>query len=212
MQKVISVLLALALCLSLCACGAGNDAPEATPEDSPFNNIAVGDEVVFGHYNGDLKWIVLDVQEDSALLLCKTAVAPKKNNSVDGKWHTSPMLSHLNLLAGYMFTDEQKKQTINPILDGEESKGYMFLLNSEEVETYMPGEDNEWRLAMAPEAVIEDGLEVYENAMGTGAYCNWILRDGAWVGGQQGNAGEIINTTEQKYDYGIRPAMWVSIP
>ena len=121
------------------------------------------------------------------------------------------MLSHLNLLASYMFTDEQKKLTVHPVVDGEESKGYMFLLNSEEVETYMPGEDNEWRLAMASGAAIKDGVDVYENAMGTGAYCNWILRDGAWVGGQQGNAGEIINTTKQKYGYGIRPAMWVSI-
>ena len=214
MKKIFALLLSTVMCVSLVACGGGDKnggtASDIT-EDSPFTNLAVGDEVIFGNYNGDIKWIVLDVQEDSALLLCKTAIAPKKNESVDGKWHTSTMLSHLNMLAGRMFTDEQKTQIINPILDGEESKGYMFLLNSEEVETYMPGEDNEWRLAMASEATIKDGLKVYENAMGTGAYCNWILRDGAWVGGQRGNAGEIINTTEQKYAYGIRPAMWVSI-
>ena len=119
------------------------------------------------------------------------------------------MLSYLNLLSSYMFTDEQKKQITNPIVDGEESKGYLFLLNSKEVETYMPGEDNKLRLAMASSASIKEGVNVYENAMKTGAYCNWILRDGAWVGGQQGNAGEIINTTKQKYKYGIRPAMWV---
>lgn len=34
----------------------------------------------------------------------------------------------------------------------------------------------------------------------------------AWVGGQMGNAGQIINTTEQKYDYAIRPAMWIRLP
>ena len=122
------------------------------------------------------------------------------------------MLSYLNLLSRYMFTDEQKKQITNPIVDGEESKGYLFLLNSDEVETYMPGEDNKLRLAMASSASIKEGVNIYENAMKTGAYCNWILRDGAWVGGQQGNAGEIINTTKQKYKYGIRPAMWVRIP
>ena len=207
MKKLFALLLAVIMCLSLVACSSEGKAEK----DNPFKNISVGDEVVFGHYNGDLVWTVLDVQEDKALLLCKTAVAPKKNNSINGEWHTSNMLSHLNLLAGYMFTDEQKKQTVNPILDGKESKGYMFLLSSEEVETYMPGEDNALRLATAPSAAIKDGLKVYENAMGTGAYCNWILRDGAWVGGQQGNAGEIINTTEQKYEYGIRPAIWVRI-
>lgn len=122
------------------------------------------------------------------------------------------MLSYLNLLSSYMFTDEQKKQITNPIVDGDESKGYLFLLNSKEVETYMPGEDNKLRLAMASSASIKKGVNVYENAMKTGTYCNWILRDGAWVGGQQGNAGEIINTTKQKYKYGIRPAMWVRIP
>lgn len=215
MKKIIALLLVAVMCFSLAACGEGaktEGGASNTIEDSPFANIAVGDEVIFGNYNGDIKWIVLDVQEDSALLLCKTAIAPKKNDSVDGKWHTSTMLSYLNLLASRMFTDEQKKQIITPVLDGEESKGWMFLLNSEEVETYMPGEDNEWRLAMVPKAAIKDGVEVYKNAMGTGAYCNWILRDGAWVGGQQGNAGEIINTTEQKYEYGVRPAMWVSIP
>ena len=99
------------------------------------------------------------------------------------------MLSYLNLLSSYMFTDEQKKQITNPIVDGEESKGYLFLLNSKEVETYMPGEDNKLRLAMASSASIKEGVNVYENAMKTGAYCNWILRDGAWVCGQQGNAG-----------------------
>lgn len=211
MKKIIALLLAAMMCLSLVACGGGETGKQEAKVENPFRNVAVGDVVTFGHYNGDLEWIVLDVQEDYALVLCKTAVAPKKNNSVDGKWHSSPMLSHLNLLASYMFTDEQKKLTVHPVVDGEESKGYMFLLNSEEVETYMPGEDNEWRLAMASGAAIKDGVDVYENAMGTGAYCNWILRDGAWVGGQQGNAGEIINTTKQKYGYGIRPAMWVSI-
>lgn len=222
MKKIFALLLAAVMCFSLVACGGGEKGnadkiTEESPatsitEESPFTNIAVGDEVIFGNYNGDIKWIVLDVQEDHAVLLCKTATAPKSNYSVDGKWHTSEMLPHMSMLAGRMFTDEQKNQTMHPILDGEESKGYMFLLNSEEVEAYMPGEDNEWRLAMASETAIKDGVKVYENAMGTGAYCNWILRDGAWVGGQRGNAGKIVNTTEQKYGYGIRPAIWVSIP
>ena len=116
MKKIIMLLLVAVMCFSLGACGGGEKTEGDTSnitEDSPFTNIAVGDEVIFGHYNGDIKWIVLDVQEDSALLLCKTAVAPKKNESINGKWHTSTMLSHLNMLAGRMFTDEQKKQTIN---------------------------------------------------------------------------------------------------
>lgn len=40
------------------------------------------------------------------------------------------------------------------------------------------------RLAMASSASIKEGVKVYENAMKTGTYCNWILRDGAWVGGE----------------------------
>lgn len=212
MKRIISLLLAAVMCLSLAACGGNNPAGSAAAAENPFKDAAVGDEIVFGHYNGDLVWTVLDVQEDHAVVLCNSAVAPKKNDSVGSKWHTSGMLANLNLLAKYMFTDEQKALTMNPILDGEESKGYMFLLSSEEVEQYMPGEDNELRLATVPEAVIDAGVEAYENAMGTAAYCNWILRDGAWVGGQIGNAGQIINTTEQKYDYAIRPAMWVRLP
>lgn len=203
MKRFLALLLMVVVGLSLVACGGG--------KDSPFKDVAVGDEVVFGNYDGDITWIVLEVQEDKALLLCKSVVAAKKNNSVDGNWHTSNMLSYLNLLAGYMLTDEQKELTVMPIIDGAESKGYMFLLSSDEVETYLPGEDNELRLAAVPEVALDDGVEAHENTMGTGAYCNWILRDGAWVGGQRGNAGEIISTTKQKYEYGIRPAMWVSI-
>ncbi len=222
MKRMLILFLTLSLCMSLCACGGntptnGAETIPATEEAAPLEITAVGQEVDFGSYyyrankeEEAITWIVLDIQEDKALLISECALTAKKNEAIEAGWSTSDMAPYMNMLASDMFTEEEKAQILCEEIDGQTS-GYLFLLDSAEVETYMPGENNKLRLAMATGYAIDEGVEVHEGYT-SGAYCNWVLRDGSWVGGQRGNSGEIKNATKPKYDYGIRPAMWISLP
>lgn len=213
MKKAISLVLALVLCLSLCACG-GSETDSASGSENGAQEVkleitSVGQEVTFGTYykssggdKEDMQWIVLDIQDGQALLICKYAIEPKKNEDVEA------IYGYMNLLATKMFTDEEKNLIVNQKIDGEGC--YMFLLDSAEVEQYMPGDDNFLRLAQATSYAESEGVDTYTNSKLSDC-CNWALRDGNWVGGQLGNYGEIITTTRVKYSYGIRPAMWVTI-
>ena len=208
MKQVLSLLLALVLCLSLCACGKDSETePElpvgetaAVPEEeapvNPFADIAVGDEVSFGsYYRGSesdtqpIVWYVLDIQDGKALLLSKYVLEPKKNESVEDGWFDS-MPPYMNMLANRMFTDEEKAQILLEEIDGQKSTSYLFLLNAEEVDTYMPETSNKLRHATPTGYAIDEGVKVHDTT-----YCNWMLRDGCWVGGQMGNKGKIVNTT-----------------
>ena len=216
MKKLIALLLVAVICLSFAACSQTTDGPADGPADNSaittekaeeLKITAVGENVSFGtyYYEGtnskEVTWIVLDIQADKALLISKSALEPKRNEEPDS-------YGYLNLLATKMFTKEELSKIISTEVNGESS--YMFLLSSEDVEQYMPGEDNKLRLAMATGYAIDNGVKVYEGYI-SGAYCNWVLGDGNWVGGQRGNSGDIC-TTQAKYSYGIRPAIWVSIP
>lgn len=213
MKKTLSLFLVLLMCLSLCACGSNQNSNTETESTAPQkvkpNITAVGQEVTFGTYykssggsKEDLQWVVLDIQDGKALLVTRYAVEPKGNEDVED------IYGYLNMLATRMFTDKEKELIVNQTIDG--NGCYMFLLNSSEVEQYMPGEDNSLRFAQATSYAEDEGVKTYTNYKRAGC-CNWVLRDGNWVGGQGGNAGKIVTTTDVKYAYGIRPAMWINI-
>lgn len=227
-RKFLTVLLIATLACSVCACGSdakskANNSAESKenfqesgekPVDGTLNESenqlvinAVGDEVTFGSYYYDknetqksVTWIVIDIQEDKALLLSKNVIDAKKNNDVDDD-------GYMNMLAERMFSAEEKKQIISEVWEGQDGSSYIFLLNSAEVDKYLPERDNKLRRACATGYAIKEGVKTYEST----SYVNWALRDGKWVGGQSGNKGKICDT-KVKYEYGIRPAMWIQIP
>lgn len=227
-KKLLLFIMIATLACGLCACGSTADSKvensaqsegirqnedvKSEDENSNDNQLvinAVGDEVIFGSYYYDknetqksIEWTVIDIQGDKALLLSNSVLDAKKNYDVDDD-------GYMNMLANRMFSDEEKKQIITEVWDGQDGSSYIFLLNSAEVDNYLPERENELRKACATEYAINEGVTTYESM--SGYYVNWALRDGKWVGGQTGNMGKICDT-KVHYDYGIRPAMWIQIP
>lgn len=210
MKKVLSLLLALVMCLSLVACGGGNDAPEteATVEAVKPEITRVGQEVTIGTYYKSsggsqeaMQWIVLDIQDGEALLISKYAIEPKSYHDV------TAIYGYMNSLATEIFSEDEKALIVIQEIDGK--RCYMFLLDSTEVEQYMPGENNLLRFVQATGYAESKGVSTYTNYKRSGC-CNWVLRDGNWVGGQLGNAGRIVKTAKVEHRYGIRPAMWIT--
>ena len=213
MKKIFALLMAVVMCLSFAACGKNdaenaNDAEQTSATKLKLNITSVGQEIMFGSYPktsdgayDDVQWIVLDIQGDKALLISKYAVEPKRS------WDVSEFSDYMSIIAEKMFTEEEKSLIKAQSIDGVESR--MFLLNAEEVEKYMPEESNSLRLAQATGFAKNEGVTTYSNVSLSGC-CNWVLRDGCWVGGQSGNKGKISDHTQKSY-YGIRPAVWVSI-
>ena len=120
-----------------------------------------------------------------------------------------------------MFTDDEKELLIWQEFDGAEQGSYLFLLDSSEVEKYMPESDDELyklRFCEATDWAITEGdgggVEVYKASAYTGPTCNWDLRNNKYVGGQHGNLGDIVGPYNSKLDYhhGIRPAVWITLP
>lgn len=236
MKKAVLIVLALLMMFSLAGCG-GNDTPNSpaqtanvpagpadgetntvapTEEPQPMTINAVGDEICFGSYpytkNGEEKeitWIVLDIQDGKALLLSKYAINARKNYDYSD-------VGYMNSLSSKMFSKEEKALIIDQEFEGQKSKCYAFLLDSEEVETYMPEDDKDLsklRLAVATDYAKSEGVDIYADSINSGYYCNWCLRDGNKVGGQRGNSGKVAPASKSfQYHYGIRPAVWINIP
>lgn len=213
MKKFLALFLAMVMCLSFVACGENDtenakDAEKASETKLKLNITSVGQEIMFGSYPktsdgayDDVQWIVLDIQGDKALLISKYAVEPKNS------WDVSEFSDYMSRITERMFTEEEKSLITVQSIDGEES--HMFLLNAAEVEKYMPEESNSLRVVQATGYAESKGVTTYTNSKLSGC-CNWVLRDGCWVGGQLGNKGKISDYTQKSY-YGIRPAVWVSI-
>ena len=180
-----------------------NDTNRTSREETRIlQNIEIGDIISYGAYYkeaDDVKWIVLDIEEDKALVIANNILEPKRHKTID------KVDEYLDEIAEIMFINEEKRQIIKT------DDSYLFLLNTEEIEKYMPGEDNSYRRGIPTLYAEKRNVKVYYNAEKTERYCNWILGDGNWVGGQVKNMGKIINDGELGYDFGIRPAMWVSI-
>ena len=214
MKKVLSIILAVFLCFSLAACGGDKDNSSGNTQEVKNEKINlgvsyIGQEITYGSYikaegygYEPLQWEVLDIVDGKALIISKYAIEPKGNYDEDS------IDNYMSILTDRIFTESEKQLIVPQVINGEQAR--LFLLDSAEVEKYMPGEDNLLRFVQATGYATSEGVEIYTNVKLAGC-CNWLLRDYVYVGGQLGNAGRICTGNRPHYGYGIRPAVWVNI-
>ena len=210
--------------------------PEETQAKKPAVNV--NDIVSFGHYEQDgnrsngaeaIEWLVLDVQEDRALLLSRYALDAqpfhKKYEYVT--WDTSTIRQWLNgTFYNSAFSEDEKtimeRTTLlpdrNPYIkcdSGRETADYVFLLSLEEVDAFIQSNgniDKDALLCYPTDYAVQQGT--YKNK-DTGG-CWWWLRTSA-----DDNLAVCSVNSDTIIDYhdgtvnspkaGVRPAIWVSI-
>lgn len=201
-----------------------------------FDDKEIGETIVFGKYeadndeeNGkeDIEWYILDKQEDKVLLFSKYVLdANKYNEMYEGYlWEYSTIRQWLNNdFIDTAFDNEERKLINKSELstsanDGkhEETEDYVFLLSLEEAEQYITLE--KYIKGIPTDYAIARGVRVSTSDEGAGMTDWWIrhpgfnnmgsTRDVAYVSAE----GSLDLQGEPAYfeDYGIRPALWVSL-
>ena len=211
MKKVISLVLLL-----VCAAFLGYAQAEA------LDNAAVGSAVTFGNYeqgNGQapIEWIVLDRQEDRALLLSKYALDVKPFHEVEDRavtWAECTLRTWLNEdFYNTAFNDEERAQIVqaaNTTANAPDTQDSVFLLSLDELNAYFP--DEESRIADATEYAIAQGGRVSHETGKT----YWWLRtkatpdDAALMVRYDGAVNEFGDSMEADI-YTVRPAIWVNV-
>ena len=146
------------------AAAQGYSGQESRGNGSLFNNgfsdLQVGDIVYFGSYEQDhdytngkepIEWLVLDVQDNKALLLSKNVLDDQQNDSdfQSFKWETSDIRKWLNeAFVKVSFTDEELAQIVKSVITADKNPYYeiikqgndtvdrVFLLSGVEAEKY----------------------------------------------------------------------------
>ena len=207
---------------------------QGTPADQKgsIGPVKTGDEVEFGRFPesascilSPLKWKVLSVENGAALLITKQAVISVESspfyNDI-GTWDKSKLRKWLNksfLEAAFTETEQKliKKVSIatpkNPFTKkdgGKDTVDSVFLLSYEEVEKYMPA-DEERSAEMTEYARIHHPVfnEKHKDQI------FWETRT---IGGKDGRGAIAIFHTGEGYCdgahfgyYTLRPAIWVNI-
>ena len=120
-----------------------------------FSSAEIGEIVLLGHYSEPIEWIVLEKEEDRALLLAKDSVESaeyQKRSSQDKPctWEKSQIRTWLNgPFYSMVFSEEEKQKiilTTNQTQDnaksgatgGNDTADKVFLLSEQEVKRYVP--------------------------------------------------------------------------
>ncbi len=209
MKKIISLVVWLAV-MAVAVC-AQAEAPDGA---------SVGSTVSFGSYEqGEgqtpIEWIVLDRQEDRALLLSKYALDAMPFHEVEDwnvTWGDCTLRSWLNgEFLDVAFGDEERMQIIqvtNTTENAPDTQDSVFLLSLDELNAYFP--DEESRIAEATEYAVGQGGRVSRETGMT----YWWLRTKATVGDAalmvryDGVVNEFGDSMEVEI-YTVRPAIWV---
>jgi tetratricopeptide (TPR) repeat protein len=197
-----------------------------------FKHAQVGDYISFGLYeqdgdfgNGkeDIEWLVLDVQDGKALVICKYALAsmPYNDENTSLTWETCTLRDWLNDdFIDIAFSDDEKSMipTVTVCADknpeynfsnpGNDTQDKIFLLSIDEVEEYFDSDSARQ-------------CEPTDYAVANGAYesdgnCIWWLRTPGSTGSYAAcvySAGDVYVSGDRIHsDYrSVRPAMWIEI-
>lgn len=188
-------------------------------------NFEVGDTVALGDYHGANEWLVLDKQEDKALLISKYCLDAKPYNEKyePVTWETCTLRQWLNGdFINETFSGAEKTLICDTYLQnpdnpkwgadgGNDTTDKVFLLSIDEAEKYFA--NDEARKAKATDyakvheiyvSIVDDGIS------------RWLLRlpgrnsksaTFVYNDGSINDNGSSVNSS----DYGVRPAMWVNI-
>ncbi len=191
-------------------------------------SVVAGESIKFGSYEQDnnlsngkepIEWIVMETQDDKALLLSRYVldVKPFESERDSGTWNSASLRKWLNndFYKDAFSTDEKAaiiyssiETPANPkygTTSGQSTKDSVFILSIPEVESLL-GSDAE-RVCYASEAV--------NNKIGSKDSIWWWLRT---AGNTTGNAaiinahGAILNSGDSIHkEGGVRPAVWIDI-
>lgn len=207
MKKIISLVLLLVLAASLgCA------------QAQALDGAVVGSTVTFGNYEqAPIEWIVLDRQEDRALLLSKYALDAKPFHEVEDRnvtWAECTLRAWLNGdFYNSAFSDEERArivQVTNATANAPDTQDCVFLLSLDELNAYFPDEAS--RTADATEYAVAQGGRVSRETGKT----YWWLRtkatpeDAALMVRYDGVVNEFGDSMEADI-YTVRPAVWVNV-
>lgn len=154
-------------------------------------DLSEGDIIVFGDYNGECEWRVLDVTDNEVLIISRHCVDCRSFDNDSNEWTNSSLRSWLNseyYNEAFNSTEQSMIQTVN--------NDNVFLLSIEEAESYFSG--HQGRIANY-----------------NGANCNWWLRspgDSSHYAAFVTSYGNIRQNGVYVSDrYGVRPAIWISL-
>ena len=158
-----------------------------------------GDTVVFGNYNGNTEWIVVEKREDKTLIVSKYAVEERIYDDVFDmhvNWEKSKLKNWLNTTYyDSAFSKEEQNMIKDAIIkydNGEEYVYHIFLLSVNELNSFADTKEKR-------KVTLADGTPV--------AY--WLrggLRDGEAP--YVDDAGSIYENYWTDV-YGVRPALWI---
>lgn len=121
----------------------------APKKEAPIYEI--GRDIVFGKY----EWTILNINglQNNMLIIAKNAITrmPYNQDITDTTWENCTLRKWLNDEFYMGFTDEERKRIarihlknkdnkLNKTKGGADTKDYIFLLSSEEIEKFMPNE------------------------------------------------------------------------
>ena len=221
----------------------GSDDSAVQLDIKELQEASVGDYVLFGTYeqdndssNGgeDIEWLVLDIQDNKALLLSRYALDCAKYNTEynfnDAIWETCSLRNWLNngFISTAFNSDEQSlipAVTVNSDENssdgqnaGNATQDKVFLLSSTEVDNYLPS--SEERKCAPTEYAIKQygnkkGVETDDAFKVDGkATCQWWLRSSGIHGGAVivDYGGSILyGGTKADYGHAVRPALWIDL-
>lgn len=203
------------------------DSVEEMPTESAgilASDAKIGEYIAFGHYEQDnsvnngkeaLEWLVLDVQDDKALLVSRYVVDTKPFffHSQETNWEDSGLRKWMNGAFFYTaFNEAERNEVILSTLsndtdwkgnsvDGNDTLDSVFCLSAEEVQRYLPyGSDDRETIATEYAMDLGIGTLIYDYYIRSVDVENrWAIR-----------VSDVILTPEAM-PVGIRPAIWVKL-
>jgi len=188
------------------------DTAKAAAEISIIANASIGDNVVFGNYNGNKEWRVLAKEDGKILVISKYALEKRRYNSkyTSITWEKCTLRSWLNgTYLSSAFSSGEQARIVEMSISNPDNSEYktdggnntndkVFLLSIDEVNKYFTSDS-------ARDAALSDGRSV----------CWWLRSPGydssgaayvSYAGTVYGNG----NSVDFK-EYAVRPALWIDI-
>ena len=198
-------------------CGCPREYFESPASATP---LEVGGSIEFGSYAGArLRWRVVDVADDKALLLCESAVEGKcyDDGGKGALWSDCTLREWLNegFLEGFSDAELARIREYDAL-----GPDRVFCLSIEEAQRYMPTAEE--RLCKPEPRLLGSGILVAED---NGACCWWLRSTGEDIDSQALviTSGEIFTGKAIAIQSGrqiaaiimeriaVRPAMWVAL-